>query len=145
MRLSLASSALSHPSVSVSAIVATSRPKHAAKKASTSRSKAPAPEPGILSRHAVDLTAIALGTLTILLILAIWFNTLGPVGRGLTTGLADVFGQERYLLPLLTAFAASMLLVNREYVELRRLWIGGAVALGALSGLFGLSGGRPPR
>jgi len=96
-----------------------------------------------LSRHAVDLTAIALGTLTILLILAIWFNTLGPVGRGLTTGLADVFGQERYLLPLLTAFAASMLFVNREYVELRRLWIGGAVALGAISGLFGLSGGRP--
>ena len=125
--------------------MATSRPKHAAKKAPASRAKAKAkaPEPGILSRHAVDLTAIGLGTLTLLLVLAIWFNTLGPVGRALDTGLADLFGQERYLLPLLTGFAASMLFVNREDVELRRIWIGGAISLGAVSGLFGLSGGRP--
>ena len=125
--------------------MASSRPKHAAKKAPASRAKAKAkaPEPGILSRHAVDLTAIGLGTLTLLLVLAIWFNTLGPVGRALNTGLADLFGQERYLLPLLTGFAASMLFVNREDVELRRIWIGGAIALGAVSGLFGLSGGRP--
>ncbi len=123
--------------------MATSRPRHAAKKTTTSRSKAPVSEPGILSRHAIDLTAIGLGTLSILLILAIWFHTLGPVGKGLDTALADLFGRERYLLPVLTGFAASMLFVNRENVELRRIWVGGLVALGAISGLFGLSGGRP--
>lgn len=124
--------------------MATSRPKHASKKAPSSRTKAKAPQQGVLSGHAFDLTAIGLGTLSVLLILAIWFNTLGPIGRGLNTGLADVFGQERYLLPLLIGFAASMLFVNREELQLRRIWMGGAIALPAICGLFGLSGGRPP-
>ena len=115
----------------------------ARKGTSTSRSRVAEPEPGIFEAHRADLIALALATLAILSALAVWFDALGPVGKGVTSVLGLLLGTIRYLFPVLLVAGGVILLVNREKAETTRLWVGGGLGLLALCGLAGLTGGTP--
>jgi len=126
--------------------VAQSRSQHARSKKpapKTSRRAAPAPEPGILAAHATDLTAVGLGTLAVLTILAVWFTALGPVGHWLNQLLGSLFGTVRFLVPILLIAAVTVLVVARERAQTVRLAVGGGLGVVALTGLAGLTGGNP--
>jgi len=87
--------------------------------------------------------AVGLVTLAILLALALWFSALGPVGHGVNRFLGDLLGWVRYLLPVLLVGVVALMLVNRDHVEASRLWVGGILAVLALCGIAGLTGGNP--
>jgi S-DNA-T family DNA segregation ATPase FtsK/SpoIIIE len=87
--------------------------------------------------------AVGLGTLAVLLALAVWFHALGPVGREINRLLGDLVGIVRYLVPLLLAGAVVIMLMRRDRLEPARLWVGGALGLLSLCGLAGLSHGNP--
>ena len=136
--------------------MAASRPKHSSKSTSKKKpaarkaapKKAAAPEPvtstgGILRSHATDLVALGLGTLAILVALAVWFHALGPVGRGVNSLLGTLLGTVRYIVPLLLGAVVTLLLITKENLEPPRLWVGGGLGLAAISGLAGLTGGSP--
>ena len=112
-------------------------------RAPSTRAGRQSPQQGIIAEHAVDLVALALGTASVLCALAVWFGALGPVGRGLDHLLGILFGKVRYLVPLIAGAGVATLLVNREEAETTRLWFGGGLAVVALCGLAGLSGGNP--
>ena len=109
---------------------------------STRGSKAAAP-PGILAAHAADLTAVGLGTLALLTILAVWFSALGPVGHWLNLALGTLVGTVRFVVPVLLIAAVAVLLVTRERTQTVRLSVGGGLGVLALTGLAGLTGGNP--
>jgi S-DNA-T family DNA segregation ATPase FtsK/SpoIIIE len=94
-----------------------------------------APPPSILRRHAADLWSIGLITMGVLLALALWGHALGPVGNDVNTGLADVVGWTRILIPIISAGAGVVLLLERERAEPLRTGLG--VALGII-GFCGL-------
>jgi hypothetical protein len=113
-----------------------SRGAHSApKKRAAPRSRAAAPPPTVLQRHAVDLWSIGLITLGVLLALALWVSELGPLGHDVNTGLADLMGWTRILLPIISIGAGVVLLVERERPEPLRTGLG--VALGII-GFCGL-------
>ena len=127
--------------------VAQSRSKSASpKKPSPSRaarSTKAAPVPGILAQHAADLTAVGLGTLAVLTILAVWFSALGPVGHWLNIALGTLLGTVRFLVPVLLIAGVAVLLATRERTQTVRLAVGGGLGVIALTGLAGLTGGNP--
>ena len=136
--------------------MAASRPKHSSKPTARKKpaarkaapKKAAAPEPasstgGIIRSHATDLVALGLGTLAILVALAVWFHALGPVGRGVNSVLGTLLGSVRYIVPLLLGTVVALLLVTKEHLEPPRLWVGGGLGLAAICGLAGLTGGGP--
>ena len=96
-----------------------------------------------MASHGADLVAVGLATLAILLALALWFTALGPVGHGLDRFLGDLLGWVRYLLPVLLLGVVALLVVHRDHVEASRLWVGGILAVLALCGIAGLTGGNP--
>ena len=63
--------------------------------------------------QARDLWAVALITLGVLLMLALWGQQLGPVGHGADSALALLAGWTRVLLPLVSVGAGVALLVER--------------------------------
>jgi S-DNA-T family DNA segregation ATPase FtsK/SpoIIIE len=63
--------------------------------------------------QARDLWAVALITLGVLLMLALWGQQLGPVGHGADSALALLAGWTRVLLPLVSVGAGVALLVDR--------------------------------
>ncbi len=103
------------------------------------------PRPPFWRRQARDLWAVALITLGVLLILALWGGQLGPVGHGVDTGLALAAGWVRVLLPLLALGAGLALLVDRprpddgeeEEHEGADPW---RLAVGSLLGVLGICG-----
>ena len=109
---------------------------------STRGSKETAP-PGILADHAADLTAVGLGTLALLTILAVWFSALGPVGHWLNLALGTLLGTVRFVVPVLLIAAVAVLLATRERTQTVRLSVGGGLGVLALTGLAGLTGGNP--
>lgn len=61
----------------------------------------------------MEIAAVILAALGILLILAIYFRSLGPVGRAVDKGLAFLFGVFRYALPLLFFILVPFLIYGR--------------------------------
>src|SRR6202034_2381321 len=110
----------------------------ARKPAQHTRKKAAPPAPSILRRHAADLWAIGLITLGVLLALALWGHSLGPVGHGIDTFLATLVGWARIIVPLVCAGAGVVLLVERERPDPLRTGLGAALGLVGVCGLAGL-------
>jgi S-DNA-T family DNA segregation ATPase FtsK/SpoIIIE len=90
------------------------------------------------------LWSIGLVTLGVLLALAIWLDSLGPVGHGVNTGLAMVLGWTRILIPLVSAGAGVVLLVERDRPEPLRTGIGAALGVIGFCGLGQLAKNNPP-
>ncbi len=108
------------------------------------RVAAPAPAPSILRRHSADLWSIGLVTLGVLLALAVWGDSLGPIGNGVDTGLATVLGWTRILIPIIAVGAGVVLLVERERPEPLRTGIGAALGIIGFCGLGQLAKHNPP-
>lgn len=93
--------------------------------------------------HGVDLSAIGLVTAAILLAIASWFHALGPVGRGVDTGLAVVLGWSRLVVPLAAGAAGIVVLTAHLRLNWRRLALGGGAGLVAVAVLADLAGSSP--
>jgi S-DNA-T family DNA segregation ATPase FtsK/SpoIIIE len=117
----------------------TSRGKHQAP-----RRRAVAAEPSIFLRHAADLWAIGLITLGVLLALALWGRGLGPVGHAVNSGLATLVGWTRIIIPLVSAGAGVVLLIERERPEPLRTGLGAVLGVVGFCGLGELAKGTPP-
>jgi DNA segregation ATPase FtsK/SpoIIIE, S-DNA-T family len=131
--------------------VVTTKPRPPARKpASRARHQAPrkraAPPPplSILRRHASDLWAIGLITLGVLLALALWGQGLGPIGGHVNLAFATLVGWTRVLIPILSAGAGVVLLVERERPEPLRTGVGVALGIVGFSGLGELADHHPP-
>ena len=109
------------------------------------RRRAPAapPEPSIFERHAADLWAIGLITLSVLLALALWGSGLGPIGRHVNTGFAYLVGWMRIIIPLISLGTAVVLLLERERPEPLRTGLGALLGVVGFSGLGELANGHP--
>ena len=117
-----------------------------ARKPAQRATKKPVPKaarPSILRRHAPDLWAIGLITLGVLLALALWDHSLGPVGHHINTGLATVVGWTRVIVPVVVTGAGLILLIDRERPEPLRTGLGAAVGLIGICGLAELAKGTP--
>jgi DNA segregation ATPase FtsK/SpoIIIE, S-DNA-T family len=117
-----------------------SRGTHAAPR---KRAAPPPPPPSILRRHAPDLWAIGLITLGVLLALALWGQALGPVGHAIDTGLAYALGWPRVIIPIVSAGAGIVMLVERERPEPIRTGVGAALGVIGVCGLGELTNGSP--
>jgi S-DNA-T family DNA segregation ATPase FtsK/SpoIIIE len=104
---------------------------------------AAAPEPSIFQRHAADLWAIGLITLSVLLALALWGDGLGPIGHHVNTGFAYLVGWMRYIIPLVSIGAAVVLLLERERPEPLRTGLGALLGVVGFCGLAELANGHP--
>ena len=76
--------------------------------------------------------------------MAIWGDALGPVGHDVDTGLAIVLGWTRILIPIVTAGAGVVLLVERDRPEPLRTGIGAALGVIGFCGLGQLAKDNPP-
>jgi DNA segregation ATPase FtsK/SpoIIIE, S-DNA-T family len=103
-----------------------------------------APPPSIWRRHSADLWSIGLVTLGVLLALAVWGDSLGPVGNGVDTGLATVLGWTRILIPIIAVGAGVVLLLERERPEPLRTVVGAALGIIGFCGLGQLAKHNPP-
>ena len=64
----------------------------------------------VLASHSADLWGLFLATLGVLGAIAIFGDSLGPIGRGVRVAAGDLFGTGRFALPL-ALLAAGVLLV----------------------------------
>jgi S-DNA-T family DNA segregation ATPase FtsK/SpoIIIE len=97
----------------------------------------------VLEGHVEDAWGIALGTVGILGVLALYANALGPVGHGTRQALGTVLGVGRFLVPPAFVAAGAMLIAGRPRHEPARAAIGLAVTLASVAGLADLAGGAP--
>ena len=97
----------------------------------------------VLADHAEDLWALVLGTLGVLLAIALYGDALGPVGDGARHAFGDGFGVARFLVPPGCAAAAVMLVSGRPRHEPARALLGLALGLVAVAGLADLAGDAP--
>ena len=107
------------------------------------RAAAPPPQPSIFQRHAADLWAIGLITLSVLLALALWGDGLGPIGHHVDTGFAYLVGWMRFIIPLVSVGAAIVLLLERERPEPLRTGVGAFLGVVGFAGLAELANGHP--
>ena len=129
-------------------------------KKAPARARRPEPaRPPFWRRQARDLWAVGLITLGVLLFLALWGKQLGPIGRGVDTGLALVAGWVRILLPLVALGAGAALLFDRpgpttttttrtrtsehEGADPWRLAVGSVLGVLGICGLAELAKGSP--
>ena len=97
----------------------------------------------MLEGHVEDAWGIALGTVGILGVLALYANALGPVGHMTRHALGIVLGVSRFLVPPAFAAAGAMLIAGRPRHEPARAGIGLALTLASVAGLADLAGGAP--
>jgi DNA segregation ATPase FtsK/SpoIIIE, S-DNA-T family len=98
--------------------------------------------PSVWERHTRDLWILLLVVVGVFCALA-EAGALGPVGRGISKGLAVAFGVGRFALPIMVIALGVALVAGRVEVErARAIW---AIALGlvSISGIGDLAGGRP--
>src|SRR5262245_46634457 len=77
----------------------------------------------VLSPWARDALGIGLIVLSLLLILAVWLDTAGPLGRGLTWLLGGALGIGAYAFPLVGAWWGFVLLRDTAREERVRMFI----------------------
>jgi DNA segregation ATPase FtsK/SpoIIIE, S-DNA-T family len=97
----------------------------------------------VLEGHAEDAWGLALVTVGILGVLALYANALGPVGHGARHALGIVLGIGRFLVPVACAAAGATLIAGRPRHEPPRAVIGMALVLASVAGLAALTGGAP--
>ena len=102
----------------------------------------------VLEAHVDDLWGIALLTAGVLGAMALYSDSLGPVGHGVRHGLGVLLGFGRFVLPPAFAVAGMMVLSGRSWSEQSRheparAVLGLAMALASVGGLAELAGGSP--
>ncbi|MEI6453608.1 MAG: DNA translocase FtsK 4TM domain-containing protein, partial [Actinomycetes bacterium] len=131
--------------------VATKNPKkppakRAVKKAaSQSRLKAVPDEGsgGLFGSHSKELAALASSTAGILLVVGVWFGSLGPVGHGFDWVLGYLVGWVRIILPVALIATGGVILAGLEAPNRKRIWLSAGLTLVGLCGLGDLAGGSP--
>ncbi len=111
---------------------------------------APSREPGrwraglatIVEDQADDLWGLAFLVLAVLCALAVYADVIGPVGRGVRAGAADLFGLARYALPAGLATMGAYLLLRHERSQPGRVAVGLGLGFVGLSGLLDVVAGR---
>jgi len=109
----------------------------------------------VAAGHATDLWGVALVTLGVLFGVAFYAGSLGPAGRVARTGVGDLLGWGRFLVPLILVAVGIRMLMGRgdpadaaddgrSRREPARAVIGGTLVLLAVTGLAALAGGSPP-
>jgi S-DNA-T family DNA segregation ATPase FtsK/SpoIIIE len=98
----------------------------------------------VLEAHSTDLWGLLLATVGLLAVIAIFGDSLGPVGHGVRVAAGDLFGTGRFALPF-AFLAAGILLVAGRSTEREpvRAGLGLVLALWAVSGLAAAAGGAP--
>ena len=104
---------------------------------------AAAQSPSVWERHARDLWILLLVVIGAFCALA-EAGALGPVGRGISKGLAIAFGVGRFALPVMLLALGAALIAGRIEVERPRVIWGIALGLISICGIGHLAGGRPP-
>ena len=97
----------------------------------------------VWERHTRDLWILLLVVIGAFSALA-EAGALGPVGRGISKGLAVAFGVGRFALPIMLIALGVALVAGK--IEVERTRVAWAIALGLISvcGIGHLAGGRPP-
>jgi len=103
---------------------------------------AAAPNPSVWERHSRDLWILLLVVIGAFCALA-EAGALGPVGRGISKGLAIAFGVGRFALPVMLLALGAALIAGRIEVERPRVIWGIALGLISICGIGDLAGGRP--
>ena len=98
--------------------------------------------PSVWERHTRDLWILLLVVIGAFCALA-EAGALGPVGRGISKGLAIAFGVGRFALPVMLLALGVALVAGRIEVDRNRVVWGIAFALISICGLGHLAGGRP--
>jgi S-DNA-T family DNA segregation ATPase FtsK/SpoIIIE len=96
----------------------------------------------VWERHTRDLWILLLVVIGAFCVLA-EAGALGPVGRGISKGLAIAFGVGRFALPIMLIALGAALVAGK--IEVERTRVAWAIALGVISicGIGHLAGGRP--
>ncbi|MHB8438941.1 MAG: DNA translocase FtsK [Acidimicrobiales bacterium] len=97
----------------------------------------------VLADHAEDLWALTLGTLGVLLALALYGDALGPAGHSARQFFGDAVGVARFVVPPGAASAAVLLVARPRAHEPARLALGLGLGVAAVAGLADLAGGHP--
>ena len=98
--------------------------------------------PSVWQRHARDLWILLLVVIGAFCALA-EAGALGPVGRGISKGLAIAFGVGRFALPVMLLALGGALIVGKVEVERARAIWGIVLGLVSICGIGDLAGGRP--
>jgi S-DNA-T family DNA segregation ATPase FtsK/SpoIIIE len=98
--------------------------------------------PSVWERHTRDLWILLLVVIGAFCALA-EAGALGPVGRGISKGLAIAFGVGRFALPVMLLALGAALIAGRIEVERPRVIWGIALGLLSICGIGDLAGGRP--
>ena len=98
--------------------------------------------PSVWERHARDLWILLLVVIGAFFALA-EAGALGPVGRGISKGLAIAFGVGRFALPVMLLALGGALIVGKVEVERPRAIWGIVLGLVSICGIGDLAGGRP--
>ena len=107
----------------------------------TARSSSAA-TPSVWERHTRDLWILLLVVVGAFCALAEG-GALGPVGRGISKGLAVAFGVGRFALPVMLLALGAALIAGRIEVERPRVIWGIALGVISICGIGDLAGGRP--
>jgi DNA segregation ATPase FtsK/SpoIIIE, S-DNA-T family len=107
----------------------------------TARGSAAA-NPSVWERHTRDLWILLLVVIGAFSALA-EAGALGPVGRGISKGLAIALGVGRFALPIMLLALGAALIAGRIEVERPRVIWGIALGLVSICGIGDLAGGRP--
>ncbi len=98
--------------------------------------------PSVWERHTRDLWIVLLVVIGAFCVLA-EAGALGPVGRGISKGLAIALGIGRFALPVMLLALGAALIVGKIEVERPRATWGIALGLISICGIGDLAGGRP--
>ncbi len=96
-----------------------------------------------LAPWARDALGIGLVVLALLAILGLWFDSAGPVGRGLDWLLHSAFGIVAVVFPVLALYWGLVLLRGTAEQDRLRMFIGFAIAMVGVLALISLWQGNP--
>jgi S-DNA-T family DNA segregation ATPase FtsK/SpoIIIE len=97
----------------------------------------------VFESHAEDVWGIVLLTAAVLGALALYGDSLGPVGEGLRHGLGSLLGVGRFVVPVGCAAAGVILVVGPFPQESARVGVGLVLTVASISGLADIAGGAP--
>ena len=89
-----------------------------------------------------DIWGLAFVVLAILVALGLYADVIGPAGRAIRTGTADLVGLARYCLPVGLVALGAYLLWRHDRSQPGRVAVGMGLALLALAGIFDVLAGK---